>query len=399
MADLHPNQGPKQQNFIASVLFAEIAGYADRPVFEQIQYTTQMRQLLERITAHCNSRNFLTVDREDSVILLFPGDPIECFDLAKLLTEELASEETHRDLPLYIGVNLGPVTLGKNELSMPQVSGVGVEDAARVARAGLLREVLISRAYYTVFARISQEHGLLQYREFISDEADESFAIYQIAQPSPSPLTAAVSDPSTFEIPAPPTASPSRWRYAGMSALVALSAFALYQNQRVDTVRTVAARQASVTIPKKVETVETRPARPTAHVAAEPAAAPPVVETAIEPTPELTAQPAEVVANVNFHHAITPAAPSVPETLEIKPVKSVISIRTAKPVTVRLAIKPWGEIYVDGKKVAITPPTHNIKVSPGKRQIMVRNGDFLPYRATFDVRPESLLQISHDFDK
>ena len=399
MADLYSNQGPKQQNFIASVLFAEIAGYADRPVFEQIQYTTQMRQLLEGAVAQANSRDRLLVDREDSVILLFPGDPVDCFNLANQLAEVLASDETYGDLPLYLGVNLGPVTLSKNELSVPQVSGVGVEDAARVARAGLLREVLISRAYYTVFARVSKQHGLLQYREFISDDLDESFAIYQIARPSPLSLSPSVSDPSTFDALAPTVPLVSRWRYAAVSALVAVGAFALYKNQRSVTLQTVHAPQVIATISKQVAKVETQPAQPAASVAIEPMPAPADAGVSTDPLPEFSDNPAELVAAVNFHHAIAPSAPLVAEIPQIEPAKQVAGAPVAKPVTVRLAIKPWGEVYVDGKKVGVTPPLRKIKIPPGKRQIVVRNGNFLPYRATFDIRPESLLQISHRFDQ
>lgn len=396
MVDPLSNQGRKEQSFIASVLYAEIAGYADLPVFEQIEYTTQMRQLLESTVARSSRVDFLTVDREESVILLFPGDPMDCFALAKQLTEVLTVEENYRDLPLHFGVNLGPVTVSKNELSVPQVSGAGVEDAGRVARAGLLREILISRAFYTVFARISKEHGSLEYREFISDDLDESFAIYQIAHPSESPLTTAVSSPSQLDVLAASPPRPSRWRYAAVSTLVAAGAFALYQNQRPVTPKAVNAPQPAA-IAAKVAKGKIQPTElaPVAVVNPTPAPAPSPADHA----PEFTDNTAEIVAAVNFHYAIEPFAPAVHENPQIEPSKNVARASVAKPVTVRLAIKPWGEVYVDGKKVGITPPLHKIKIPPGKRQIVVRNGDFLPYRATFDIRPESLLQISHQFDK
>lgn len=403
------NHGPKEQCFIASVLFAEIAGYNDYLVFEQIQYSTQMRQLLERAVARANSHDLLIIDREESVVLVFPGDPTDCFRLARQLSEILAADESCLDLPLRVGVNLGPVTLSRNELSVPQVSGTGVEDAARAAQAGLLREVLISRSYYAVFARISKEYGLLQYREFISDDFDESFAIYQIAPPTTSPVTPRVSHSPSLDALAPIAGRGLRWRYAAVSALVAAGAFAMFQSPRSDMQPTI---HPSATTASKVESVAKRDVLPTetaATVAAEPilvaenAAASAEqssepAEASAEQLSEPPAPAAEIVAAVDFHHAIPSSASPGPIVRRPPPVKRVVRAAAVTTATVSLAIKPWGEIYVDGKKVGVTPPLRKIKVPSGKRKITVRNANFLPYHATIDVQPKSLLQISHRFD-
>ena len=400
MAELNSNQGPKEQSFIASVLFAEIAGYADYPVFKQIQFTTQMRQLLECALALANSRDLLSVDREESVVLLFPGDPTDCFALAKQLSEVLAGDETYRDLPLHVGVNLGPVTMSTNELSVPQVNGVGVEDAARVARFGLLREVLISRAYYTVFARISKDYGLLQYREFLSDDSDESFAIYQIARPSTSPLTPPVLNPSTLPAFAPTARPGLRWRYAAVSAMVAVGAFAIYQIQPSDPLPAIHVPKAETTKAEWAAKREAQAAPAAAVVAVEPIPSPADAGASTALAPESAANAAEIVAKVHFHHAITSSTPQAPLVQRTESTKQVVAAAPiAKAATLRLAIKPWGEVYVDGKKVGVTPPIHKIKLTPGKRNIEVRNADFLPYHATLDARPDELLQISHRFDK
>lgn len=399
MEELNSDHGPKEQSFIASVLFAEIAGYDDYPVFEQIQYTTHMRQLLDRAVAQANRRDLLIIDREESVVVLFPGDPTDCFRLAQQLSEILSTDKTCFDLPLHVGVNLGPVTLSKNEFSVSQVSGAGVEDAARTARAGLLREVLISRSYYAVFARISKEYGSLQYREFISDDFDESFAIYRIAPPTISPVTPPVSNPPVLGVLASAAGRGLRWRYAAVSAIVAVGTFGIYQGQRSDTQPTL---PSPITIATKLDGGEKSDAQSTqsaAIVAVEPIPATAKAQASAEPISESPA-PAEIVAAVNFHHAIpsSASASADPKAPRSQPVKRVAGAAVTKTATVRLAIKPWGEVYVDGKKVGVTPPLRKIKVPAGKRRITVRNADFSPYHATIDIQPKSLLQISHRFD-
>ena len=70
----------------------------------------------------------------------------------------------------------------------------------------------------------------------------------------------------------------------------------------------------------------------------------------------------------------------------------------SKPGTLRLAIKPWGEVYVDGKKVGVTPPMQKVMVKPGTRKIEVRNAGFMPFSTTVEIKPQSFLSISHQFD-
>jgi serine/threonine-protein kinase len=40
------------------------------------------------------------------------------------------------------------------------------------------------------------------------------------------------------------------------------------------------------------------------------------------------------------------------------------------------AVSPWGEVYVDGRRRGITPPLQEIKLSPGKHTVEIRNTTF-----------------------
>jgi serine/threonine-protein kinase len=53
---------------------------------------------------------------------------------------------------------------------------------------------------------------------------------------------------------------------------------------------------------------------------------------------------------------------------------------------VKLAIAPWGEIVVDGKKRGVSPPLKSLKLEPGKHQIEAHNGKFSPCTQTIDVK-------------
>ena len=62
-----------------------------------------------------------------------------------------------------------------------------------------------------------------------------------------------------------------------------------------------------------------------------------------------------------------------------------------------LAITPWGEVFVDGRKHGRSPPLNEISLAPGKHVIEIRNRNFSPYRRTVVLEAEALLEIKYRF--
>jgi hypothetical protein len=71
--------------------------------------------------------------------------------------------------------------------------------------------------------------------------------------------------------------------------------------------------------------------------------------------------------------------------------------QAAPTAIVVLAVKPWGQVYVDGKEVGITPPLKKLEVAPGRRQITITNS-FLPtYQMEATLAPKQQIILTHDF--
>lgn len=72
-----------------------------------------------------------------------------------------------------------------------------------------------------------------------------------------------------------------------------------------------------------------------------------------------------------------------------------------KPIgtgVIALAIAPWGEVYVDGDRVGVSPPVNEVEVAPGKRKIEIRNGSFPVYTQVVDVKADQKVRIKHKFN-
>ena len=94
--------------------------------------------------------------------------------------------------------------------------------------------------------------------------------------------------------------------------------------------------------------------------------------------------------------AVEPALPAAPAAAPPKPATAPAAVAQAK-ATVSFAISPWGEIFVDGKRVGVSPPFTSLQLEAGKHQVEVRNQAFAPYRDTVNLKPGQSLKIRHKF--
>ena len=109
-----------------------------------------------------------------------------------------------------------------------------------------------------------------------------------------------------------------------------------------------------------------------------------VLEVTPPSSPQSAGSTAKAVAasvpDVRVAESVRPPAPEVPAE-----------------ATVMLAISPWGEVYVDGKRVGVSPPLSTLQLEAGKHKVEIRNLAFAPYRDTVSLRPGQSLKIRHKF--
>ena len=72
----------------------------------------------------------------------------------------------------------------------------------------------------------------------------------------------------------------------------------------------------------------------------------------------------------------------------------------AKPAkaTLTFGVAPWGEVYVDGKKVGVSPPLTRLQLTAGRHKLEIRNRGFAPYRRTVNLKSGQSLKIRHKFE-
>jgi hypothetical protein len=345
------------------VLFLDIVEYSKQPVAEQIRLKELFNALLSEALAAFAPADRIILDTGDGAAISFLGDPEAALFAGLSLREAL---EAHRpgdspQLRMRIGINLGPVKLIKDLNGQPNIIGDGINVAQRVMSFAQPGQILVSRSYYEVVSCLSEEYGgLFRYEGSRTDKHVREHEVYTVGVPDPalrnpphteSPETAGVPATDPFSQTATLVKDNLQRKPWLGTTLVVLSILAGaliirgHRNAPPDAVDTE-------TVPAKVATrhPETRPA--------------PVTET----------------------------KPPVTETS-----RSSDTEAASERVPVSLAISPWGEIYVDGKKQGVSPPLREVEVKAGSHRIEVRNTTFPPHVETIDAQPGSRIKIKHKF--
>jgi serine/threonine-protein kinase len=65
---------------------------------------------------------------------------------------------------------------------------------------------------------------------------------------------------------------------------------------------------------------------------------------------------------------------------------------------IKLDIAPWGEVFVNGKPIGVSPPLDELKLPAGRHSVEIRYGDKAAVTAQVEVDPAKPLQIRHRFD-
>jgi len=95
------------------------------------------------------------------------------------------------------------------------------------------------------------------------------------------------------------------------------------------------------------------------------------------------------------------ALAETPKEASPPPVPAAVAAKSrASPVRtgrVAFAVTPWGEVYVDGRRRGISPPLQEIRLSPGKHVVEIRNANFKRHSQTVDLAADTSVRIKHKF--
>jgi hypothetical protein len=415
---------PERANrtFICSVLFLDITEYSRKPVSEQIQLKDQFNTLIAEAIRDIATNDRIILDTGDGVAINFLGDPEDALFVAMTLREAFAPRPGEAPkLPARIGINLGPVRLVRDLNGQPNIIGDGINVAQRVMGFAQPGQVLVSRSYFEVVSHISEGYAkLFHYEGSRTDKHVREHEIYSVgytqnrggAVRSPAERAQASSHEGHRQAATAGLATGTgRWlrgleswlnnrTIAYGTATLSFGAFALAvilnllghgELPAAEETTGVEAVQKRIPPPDRIADSASRPSRAAKK---HPPAKPATVSTAagdpaapVRPAQQASGEKRESKAGPFAFFAKNESAP-----VESSPPPS------AGTAVIALAVAPWGEVFVDGDRVGVSPPVNEVEVAPGKRTVEIRNSNFPVFSQVIEIRADQKVRIKHKFN-
>jgi len=413
------------RTFICSVVFIDIVEYTRKAVTEQIQVKERLNALLAEALKDVAANDRIILDTGDGAAISFVGDPEDALFVCLSLRHALAEAEPGDPaaLTMRIGINLGPVKLIRDLNGQPNIIGDGINVAQRIMGFAEPRQILVSRSYFEVVSCLSETYAkLFHYEGSRTDKHVREHEVYALGEGSGEVQRSIEA--------AHNAATTGRHAAAGAKQTVAdqLSSTTIRLKENLRAKPRIST--ALVVVAILVTAIGMRGLRePPAVQAQAPAAvpapttaptptpapkdkAPPVItkSTAPVPKPKVAAAPAPVPASRGKAADLTAreraaAAIAANENAPrqaaanqpARPAPESAEAEAAEPGLLAFAITPWGEVYVDGKKLGVSPPLQEIQIGSGQHRVEIRNTNFPPHVQSVEVKSGERIRIRHLF--
>ena len=344
------------RTFICSVLFLDIVEYSQRSVAEQIALKERFNAVLTEAIAGVATDDRIILDTGDGAAVSFLGDPEDTLFAGMSLRDAVAGQDVTSgpQLQIRVGVNLGPVRLVKDINGQPNIIGDGINVAQRVMSFAEPGQILVSRSYYDVMARLSEDYAkLFHYEGAKTDKHVREHEVYAISS-APSNLR------RTVPVPAPKPVL----------------------------------RLPSLHIPKFLK-LRVRTWPDTLAVNGKLLVAAPLAFTLIVGTGVIARSHRNSDGEVKTVVSVAPPA-AAPRVGPAK-VEAPESAPPPRDATLNIVALPWAEVFVDGTRQGVSPPLRAIPLRPGRHRVELRNGSFPAHVQTVELKPGTELSITHRF--
>jgi class 3 adenylate cyclase len=162
---------------VCSVLFLDIVDYSRRDVAEQIRLKNMFNLVMSSALGHVEPEERVVVDTGDGAAITFLGDPERALYVALEVFDNVG------ELPVRMGINLGPVSLMKDLNGSDNVIGDGINVAQRIMSFAGSGELLVSRVFYDIVSRLSDDYAAMFKMEGSrTDKHERAHDLYSVSK-------------------------------------------------------------------------------------------------------------------------------------------------------------------------------------------------------------------------
>jgi len=414
---------PSNKTIICSVFFLDIIEYSKKSVSAQISLKERFNAFLSIAIRDVPVGDRIILDTGDGAAISFLGDISDALHAALSMRSSLLNEGLRMEPPLQVrmGINLGPVRLVKDINGQPNIVGDGINVAQRVMGFADSVQILVSRSYFDAVSRLSQDYaGMFHYQGSRTDKHVREHEVYAIGYPGDFTSTQRSLSKKSRQAEATGvgtvwvalenrwdafSGTMARWERRIIDAYIEASA-----KQRTVFIGAAAivlvslvtlifhfARHSESNIPAGALAVNDVKVKAPLNILAQDARG-----NTVKPVAEAKASAPAPVVQPKKGGPTSGRQKEVATGKKEKIIKKNSRVRTlaettGAPAVVSLVIRPWGEIYLDGRIQGISPPLMELQVVAGRHEIKIRNTTFPEATRIIQVEPGEKTKIKHKF--
>ena len=144
------------RTIIGSIMFIDIVRYSEAPNSLQLAMKARLNAVIGEAVAAVAAQERVILDTGDGAAICFIGDPEDALFAATAINEAIRKTTGDAAQELRTGMNLGPIKLVTDLNGWTNVVGDGVNVAQRIMSFAEIGEILVSRSFYEVVARLRE---------------------------------------------------------------------------------------------------------------------------------------------------------------------------------------------------------------------------------------------------
>jgi len=177
------------RTLVCSVLFAELAGYAQLPGSEQLQRKRMLKAQIAQELVQVPMAERVVQEIESGIAVAF------LVDGEAALATAIGLQAGAGKMALHIGLTLGTVHVVQDLNGQTAIVGEGVNDAQRVAAHATTGQALATASYREVVSRLSPDHAaLFRVAALRSDARGREHELFEVRIAGPAAPARAVPD-------------------------------------------------------------------------------------------------------------------------------------------------------------------------------------------------------------
>lgn len=166
-----------RKNVMGTIMFLDLVAYSKQSVDQQVAVKTLFNELIAKAIDGVDPESRIMLDTGDGAAICFLGDPEEALLSARLL-RDLLQQKYQSKLSMRVGLHMGPLRLLKDINNRTNVVGDGINVAQRIMDFSNANEIMVSRAYFDVVSRISEDAE--RHFEYLGERQDKHQRVHEI---------------------------------------------------------------------------------------------------------------------------------------------------------------------------------------------------------------------------